>query len=161
MIQMDVTTAPEVEQLFYDKMQEFKASLPKEMWPLADNLTALFEATLNQDTAKIIAVYEDMLKNPNQVDSGDKYEYGKLLVLTGKYEKGIERLHQITSGIDITSSATRYLKSRYYIGRAEEALGHTDKAVECYREVLKFWGKADIELDEIADSRKRLNRLQG
>ena len=161
MVQFDITTAPEVEKMYYDKIQEFKASTPKELWPLADNLTAIFEGVLNHDTAGVIATYVDMLKNPEQKNSADKYEMGKLLVLIGRFEEGVELLSQLTSGVDETSSATRYLKARYYIGRAEEGLGHTDKAVECYREVLKYWGKPDIELDEIADTRKRLNQLQG
>ncbi|MBN1211852.1 MAG: protein kinase [candidate division Zixibacteria bacterium] len=161
MVQFDVTTAPEVKQMFYDKVQEFKASLPKEMWSLIDNLSVMFEGLLNRDTAKVITAYEEMMKNPNQVSSGDKFEYGKLLVLNGQYEKGIEILNKMTSGIDVTDRALRYLKSRYYIGRAEESLGHTDRAAENYREVLKYWGKPDIELEEIADTRIRLNRLQG
>ena len=52
-----------------------------------------------------------------------------------------------------------YLLDVYYLGRAYEGLGMTDEAAARYTEVLRYWGRADIELDEIADARARLARL--
>jgi hypothetical protein len=42
---------------------------------------------------------------------------------------------------------------------AEEALGNKEKAIAKYREVLEYWGEPDMELQEIKDSRKRLEKL--
>jgi len=48
----------------------------------------------------------------------------------------------------------------YYLGLAYEALGEADKAVAEYEEIMKYWGNADHELKDIADTRERLNRLR-
>jgi len=161
MLNIDVSTEAEVREIFESNIENFKAALPQEMWSLADNLTALFNANSKSDTAAIMAVYDEMYKNPNQFSSGDKYEYGKLLVLTGKYEKGIEILSTMISGKDQTSNGARYLRSTYYIGQAYEGLGQIDKAVEAYREVLKYWSEPEVELDEIVETRTRLKGLTG
>ena len=161
MLDIDPSSAPEMQVLLNAKIEEFKANLPKEMWSLADNLKDLFEADANRDTAAMIAAYEEMYKNPAQFSSGDKYEYGKLLVLAGRYEKGLEALLTMISGKDQTSNGSRYLFSQYYIGRAYEGLGRVDKAAAAYKEVLKYWGKPDIELEQIADCKVRLKGLTG
>ncbi|MCK4301428.1 MAG: hypothetical protein KAW91_01570 [candidate division Zixibacteria bacterium] len=42
---------------------------------------------------------------------------------------------------------------------AEEGLGNIPQATTKYREVLKYWGEPEIELDIITDTRSRLARL--
>ena len=161
MINIDLSTESEVRELLETQIESFKANLPQEMWALADKFSALFDAFCADDTAAIIAVYEEMSKNPDQFASSDKFEYGKIMIADGQYQKGIDVLSTMITGKDQTSNGTRYLLVNYYIGRAYEGLGQVEKAVTAYREVLKYWGEADVETDDIADTRKRLNRLQG
>lgn len=161
LLDIDASYEPEAREILNVNIRDFKASLPQEMWSLVENLSLLFDGNAMSDTALILKAYAGIMEHPNQVGSGDKYEYGKILVLKGNYEKGKEMLTRLTAGREATIQAYRYLLARYYIGRAEEARGNTGQAVECYREVLKYWGEPDIELEEIADARARLNRLQG
>ena len=59
----------------------------------------------------------------------------------------------------MSTSAIRNFILHYYLGIAEQGLGNEDKAAEHYRELLRYWGDADLELKQIKDARQRLARL--
>lgn len=142
-----------------ENLAMLKAKLPAEMWPLADVIEDQINAYAKADTAAIIETYLRLINEFNQSGSGNHFVIGKLRILTGKYEDGIKMLDGIISGTDQTTDAIRYLKTIYYMGIANEALGKTQEAVKNYREFLKYWGTSEIELKEIKDARTRLNRL--
>ena len=82
-----------------------------------------------------------------------------MLIMTGHFEEGREILGNQLQGSEETTGAWSYLMSHYYLGIAEEGLGNRDKAVEHYREMLRYWNDADRQIDEIVDARRRLDRL--
>ena len=77
----------------------------------------------------------------------------------GRYAEGVETLQPLISGEQATTNGYQYLTATYYVGLANEALGNTVAAKEQYEEVMKFWGKPEIETAEIKDARERLARL--
>jgi hypothetical protein len=66
---------------------------------------------------------------------------------------------KLIEGENSTIRGYHYISAIYYIGIANEALGNTEEAVQNYKEVLRYWGNPDMELKEIIDTRKRLDRL--
>ena len=55
---------------------------------------------------------------------------------------------------------TYAVKAHYLLGLACEQTGRTTEAIKRYQEFLNTWQNADPGLAEIADARKRLERLQ-
>lgn len=51
------------------------------------------------------------------------------------------------------------VKAVYLLGKAYERAGQTDEAVSHYRKFLNIWKDADPELEEVADARRRLKKL--
>jgi tetratricopeptide (TPR) repeat protein len=64
---------------------------------------------------------------------------------------GLAGLHQPAIGV----------LAFYRLGRAHEALGNRPAARERYEEFLKLWGDADVEIPEVGDARRRLDRIGG
>lgn len=118
-----------------------------------------FEAVVQSDTAKMIELIVRLEDEYDQGGPGNNENVGKLLILTGHYEEGLEVLNKNIAGNEQTTNAFYYIRSLYYIGIANEALGYFPEAITNYEEILKFWNSADIELDMISDTRKRLARL--
>jgi len=145
--------------LFSKALEYFKANIPNELWYIADGINDIFEASVQADTTALITAYEKMIKMPFQENIGNIFNLGKLFVLTGQYDKGIEQLKQLLSGESNTTSGISAITSNYYLGIAYEGMGNSNKAIEYYQEVLKYWGKPDIEIKEIKDTRERLRRL--
>jgi tetratricopeptide (TPR) repeat protein/transcriptional regulator with XRE-family HTH domain len=48
------------------------------------------------------------------------------------------------------------LKSYYYLGRAYQEIGDSDRADKAYEEFLKYWGEPDVGITEVADARRRI-----
>jgi len=159
LMQLGPTYEEEARRLFSDALEYFKASIPNELWNIADAIQNIFDSHIRADTAATIAAYEKLISLPFQENADSIFRLGMLSVLTHQYEKGIETLNQILSGKNVTSSGIRSLISIYYIGIAHESLGNTDKAIENYKEFLRYWGKPEIEIKEIKDTRARLKRL--
>jgi tetratricopeptide (TPR) repeat protein len=149
--------ADEVQNL--ERVRNLRSRLPEEMWGLADEVQNLLNALGNSDTAAIIGSYKSLMENYTQENTENREIVGRLLVLSGKYEEGMTYLKQICTGDDETTQARYYMRGLYYIGIAEEALGNREAATEAYRELLKLWGDADIELEIVTDARTRLARL--
>ena len=129
------------------------------MWPLADDLAEAFDGYAKTDTATIIDGYEKLVANATERSTENLFVLGRLLVLTGQFSKGRTFLNEITSGERATTNGYRYLTATYYKGIAEENLGNREAAKQLYSEVLQYWDSPQIELKQIADTRKRLARL--
>ncbi len=156
---LDNSIVPSIRPEFEEGVRNLRSRLPEEMWGLADEVLKLFDALGNADTTSIINGYKAVMENYAQDNTENREIVGRLLVLSGKYEEGIEYMKQLCTGNDETTQARYYMHGLYYFGIAEEGLGNTEAAVEAYREVLKYWGDADIELDLITDARERLAKL--
>ncbi len=52
------------------------------------------------------------------------------------------------------------IRAHYYLGRAQEQLGHTDDAAAQYEEFLAFWKDGDTAIPEIVDAKTRLATLR-
>jgi tetratricopeptide (TPR) repeat protein len=145
---------------FTNSLNKFRSIVPQEMWELADILADIFDGYARTDSAAAAAAYERLVDSTTQGNSsGNRREYGELLVLTGQYAKAKETLKQIISGENETANGFTYIVSVYLLGRAEEGLGNTREAIEKYQEVLRYWGDPEIEIQEIKDTRERLARL--
>ncbi len=140
-------------------IRNLKIIFPQELWGLLDLLEASFNAQVQADTSGLIDNIRALAEEYDQGGSENTEELGRLLVLSGRYEEGLEFLNKITTGLDQTTNAFYYIRSLYYIGMANEALGNTPRAISAYEEILRFWNKADIELDFVSDTRQRLARL--
>ena len=149
--------AEEIRKVFNESLDEFRARIPSDMWSLIDNVEKLFNAEASYDTSGMIEAFIDMKKTQTQ-DSNNR-ALGRLYTLTGEYEKGKELLISFIGGENESSTAYNYITSHYYLGIAEEGLGNKQAAIEHYNEVLKYWGKADIQTEEIKDTKKRLSIL--
>ena len=159
MINVDPNNAEKVRPQFQKSIDDFKSRLPEEAWPLADGLVDIFEGLATLDTARAVRGFADLRKAATEDNAENRYSHGHLLVVSGKYAEGLEVLKPLVSGEQATTDGFQYLTSQYFIGRANEALGNSDAAKQCYQEVLKYWGKPEFEIKEIADSRERLARL--
>ena len=157
--QLDNTIVPGIRPEFEERVRNLRSRLPEEMWGLADEVLNLLNALGNSDTAAIIGSYKSLMENYTQENTENREIVGRLLVLSGEYEEGKKYLEQICTGDDETTQARYYMRGLYYIGIAEEALGNSEAATEAYRELLKLWGDADIELEIVTDARSRLAKL--
>ncbi len=159
LIKRDVSYEAMARPILDKGIENFKASLPQELWELADLLLAEFDACVVADTNKRIEIEQKLAEDYGADDADNRERLGELMVLSGRYEDGLATLSRNTSGKDETTQAVYYLFSKYYIGIANEALGYIPEAIANYEEILKFWNNADIELDIISDTRQRLQRL--
>ncbi len=146
--------------IFDAALRNFKSKLTSELWVLSDLIQKEFDGYINRDTAAVIDAISAMIQQPQQAVGSNKFTLGKFMVLTGQYQEGMKYLLPVKSGEDATTNPIRYLRTTYYLGLAYEALGEADKAVAEYEEIMKYWGNADHELKDIADTRERLNRLR-
>ncbi len=140
-------------------VRNLKALFPQELWGMLDLLEESFNAVVQADTAKMIEVIQRLVEEYDQGGSGNNESLGKFLVLTGRYEDGLAILSKNVAGNEQTTNGFTYMRSLYYIGIANEALGYVPEAIANYEEILKFWNNADIELDFVSDTRQRLARL--
>jgi serine/threonine protein kinase/tetratricopeptide (TPR) repeat protein len=140
-------------------IKNLKATFPQELWGLLDLLEESFNAQVRADTNSQIDIIKALGEQYDQSGTENMEELGRLLVLSGRYEEGLEFLNRITTGLDQTANGFYYIRSLYYIGMANEALGNIPEAISAYEEILRFWNKADIELDFVRNTRDRLARL--
>ncbi len=159
LVATDPENVDEARSIFREAANNFRTRVPEQMWSLIDNLEMVFDGYADHDTAAIIQGLSTIMENRQYSSTADYFELGKLLVLTGKYEEGRGYLVGLLEGPDQTTDGYSAIMSHYWAGRAEQALGNDDRAVDHYTEVIESWGNADIMLDEIKDARSRLAKL--
>jgi len=160
MADIDVAHCDSMRAQFYDAVQIFRERVPSSWWPLAEGVAKVFETTCTSDTAgRIDALVGLAEAQQGNQGAGNLRAAGYLMVETGRFEEGREALIINLEGPLESTGGFRYLKTAYMMGRAEEGLGNREEAIRRYEEVLRFWGKPDIELEIISDTRERLARL--
>lgn len=159
LVALDTSAADSARPMFENAIAEFKARIPSEMWPLAAALQDVFSGYAGGDTVAVInALLRIADLNPGS-DEANKMEAGQLAVLAGQFERGRDILMKYTAGEYMPANGLAYMLVHYHLGRAEEGLGHPTQAAAHYQEVLKYWGKPEIEIKQIKDARQRLARL--
>ncbi len=158
-----IELGPEVEQkarpILDEGVSNLKKMFPPELWPMLDLYKESFDAMARSDTDKIIELNIKLKDEFDQGGAGSNEKLGRLMVLTGRYEEGMEILNKNIAGESQTTSGYIYIRSLYYIGMANEELGYVPEAIVNYEEILKYWNSADIELDFVSDARMRLAQL--
>jgi tetratricopeptide (TPR) repeat protein len=150
--------------VYREAANRFKAAVPENLWPMADAVEDAMKAFAARDTSAIIDYYENTLARPEAgvVNVIVSWNLGKYQQLTGRYEDAIPHLENARlagAGNVPTTSAHRYLDATYRLGACFEGVGRADEAREAYREVLRYWGEADIEVEAVRGSRAGLARL--
>ncbi len=159
-VEYDHTKYEELLPRFEESMEAFRLRLPSNLMYLVDAISETFHARGRADTAALIDVIEQkLIPAKSGTIRGIKWEAGILRVKTGAYEAGHQLIEDHLAELNEQPSAERYLMSQYYLGIAEEGLGKTKEAIARYKEVLEYWGNADIETDPIKDVRRRLAAL--
>jgi tetratricopeptide (TPR) repeat protein/TolB-like protein len=138
-------------------MNDFKAHIPEDLWPLADGVKTIFEAHAARDTAGIIAYYRGLMERPpNQRGPDAERSLGVNLARTGQYADAIPYLETALE----TSNAVRFLDTSYWMGRAQEGVGNAKEAAGRYEEVLRYWGDADFDTEAVRGARDGFARLR-
>jgi len=107
---------------------------------------------------KTIKAYEyarKLAEDPNDY----AFYIGRAYLETGEAGRAVKEFTQCTRRYDPLSPSSYWIRSWYYLGRADEALGNRGNAVNAYRKFLSYWGGADIKLPEIVDAKSRLADL--
>lgn len=159
LVTVDDANADQARPIFREAANDFKARVPEEMWSLVDDLEFIFNAYCNADTVAIIEGIARFVESPTHGSSSDRFVQGELLVRTGKYREGRDALLKLLSGSDQTTSAFLHLNAQYWAGRAEQALGNNQAAIDHFSEMLQWWDDPDVMLEEIQDARSRLQSL--
>ena len=152
-------TAPEMRAIFDSLVTDFKARMPREIWGLMTSFGNYFDAILVHDTATQIESFKEINEISTDNHGEQAYQLGRLLILFGQYKEGIPYVDQFVEGEYRSNDAYRYLSCQWLLGRAYEGLGDNQKAVEHYQVVMKYWGKADVQIEQLKDSRERLAKL--
>ncbi len=158
---IDPNEATEAQLAWAEALRNFKANIPPDIWPIGDALGDIFEAYLEFDTTALIVNYEKLSLMPFMEEAGHGYEMARLLVLSGKYNKGIDVLENLVDKKSSYSGGFIRISSNYYLGRAYEGINDLESAKASYEKFLDYWGNADRQLDMIVDAKERLNRLAG
>jgi tetratricopeptide (TPR) repeat protein/TolB-like protein len=159
LVAVDPANEEKARPIFRKAANDFRSRVPEEMWSLVDNLELIFSAYQDSDTARLIEGIEWSVSNPLYASSRDRLELGELLVHSDRYAEAREVLLPLQEGPDRTTDGFTYLVSHYWSGRAEQALGNTQAAVEHFEEMLSWWDDPEIVTDKIKDARSRLNSL--
>jgi tetratricopeptide (TPR) repeat protein len=149
----------ELRPIFEDIMEDYRARLPRDFWGTADGLEILFEAFQAQDTARMIEGLRTVIAATAEQSGENIYWLGACLIWAGEYAEAKELLSRFLKGNFRTTDAWRYQISLYCVGRANEGLGLTAEAIENYRDFLRYWENADIQVEAIRDAKERLARL--
>ncbi|HUV31374.1 MAG TPA: protein kinase [Acidobacteriota bacterium] len=155
----DTANAARARPISRKALDDLRARVPRDIWSQAEQVDVIFEGFARADTPAVIDALRLLIEEQAQEASDNVRELGVLLVKSGRYEEGRRVLEPFLSGEYESSSGWTYPYSLYLVGLASEELGDTGRAVECYREMLTYWGNPEIELEEIRDARERLNRL--
>ena len=159
-ITSDYSRREEAREYFDETLERFKASVPSEVWRMGEVIQDVFMGLYNADTVQIVEAFKELSKMPYQDGSSNNMAIGQYSALIGNYGEAIEALEKVTSGAERTISGITYLRAKYYLGLAYQGMGQTDRAIESFEEILNYWGEPEIELEMIADTRKRLAELQ-
>ncbi|HFE51864.1 MAG TPA: tetratricopeptide repeat protein [Bacteroidetes bacterium] len=90
------------------------------------------------------------------------YKLGRLRFDHGKYGEALAAFaaigQQMSNGYGLRP--INYSLSIYWSGRCYEALGNVSLARKRYRKFLTLWKRADPDLPDLREARRRLTRLE-
>jgi serine/threonine protein kinase/tetratricopeptide (TPR) repeat protein len=94
---------------------------------------------------------------------GARFELGKLYLEAGRLGDAVKIFEECLAKYDKgrTANPVRSVQLHYFLGRAYEESGWTDKAVSQYKEFLSIWSEADPGAPYVDDASVRLARLKG
>lgn len=161
LVKVDVKNEPEARVLFDQALENFKERLPASLWSLGDVLKERFNAICAGDTVGQREAIRKIVEEQRQASTGNLITLGKYCYLTGQYAEARKELEKVIlpGAENATSRAVSYMRAVYYHGLTCEALGDTAAAISDYQEILRYWGKADMKLNLVLDTRARLNKL--
>jgi tetratricopeptide (TPR) repeat protein len=159
LVEHDHSKADQARKMFREDIAQFKSRIPSELWGITDGLEKIFEGLAKPDTVLLLEGYRDLIKTQQQGNSGNDREMAYILIRRGSYQEGIDILKRFVSGQEESSGGIGYPMALYYIGIGYEGLGNKAEATKYFSEMLKFWGNADIQIDEIKDAKARLAKL--
>ena len=98
--------------------------------------------------------------NPN-LQFQRRYILSEAYLAAGSLADAVKELEKAVLSYDAARAENPILspKLHYLLGQAYEQSGWKDKAVEQYREFLRFWGDGDPGIASVEDARKRLAGL--
>ncbi len=144
---------------FQNAVRDFRSRVPEEFWEVLDPLTDIYEGRCSYDTNRMIAGFRHLVGVQGGSQDANRRELAHLLIKSGEWQEGIDMLNKFKEENGQETVAYHHLNDTYLFGLAYERLGETDRAVEYYREVLKYWSEAEIQLDQIVQARERLAEL--
>ncbi len=159
MVAFDPKLADSLRPIMTRDLNDIRSRLPGEMQNIMNGVPELFEAFAAADTAAIIASFES-LKNMGGTGGDIERTLGELATMSGDYKNGKARLEKYLYEGTPVASGFYYPYSVYLLGVANEGLGLTKEAIKNYEEVLTYWGKPDMEIPAIRDTKARLARLR-
>jgi len=161
MVQVSPSYGDSARPILQDVLADMRAVLPSGMFPIIDAVGEMFEADINRDTASIIAGDLKIYNTSPEGNQTSEQEAGMLCAAFGRYQQGRDILEKYVAGDHISTSGMRFPRLLYYHGVAEEGLGNIQKAITNYQDVLRYWSKPEVEVEEIKGARERLARLTG
>ncbi|MEW5925128.1 MAG: tetratricopeptide repeat protein, partial [Candidatus Zixiibacteriota bacterium] len=161
LVKIDPKNEPEARVLFDRALENFKERLPASLWSLGDRLKERFNTICSGDTVGQREAIRKIVDEQKQASTGNLITLGKYCYLTGQYAEARKELDKVVlpGAQNITSRVVSHMRAVYYHGMACEALGDTAAAIADYQEILKYWGKVDMKLDLVSDTRARLDKL--
>ncbi len=156
-ISIDSSYAPKLRPDFIKVLETFKSRVPSNLWYISDIMIEIYDAGAIKDTAKSLALLIEM--NEKSPNSNSDRQIGQIEIELGDYQKGLDKILPFIEGERETSNASTYLTLQYYAGYAYEHLENTEEAIKRYKEVLRYWGDADIEFKVLTDTKERLAML--
>lgn len=159
LVENDPKNEPLARPIFKKTMDNFRARIPSDLWPICDGLEEMFEGYCAVDTARIIKGLRTIIDLQKEQGSGNVRELGYILVENGQFKEGRELLSRFVSGTFESASGWYYPINLYMLGRASEGLNDKPAAIKYYTEMLSYWKNPEVEIKEIKDARARLARL--
>lgn len=127
---------------------------------VADRMQAVY-SWVNRDYQKAIELYKSV--DAKQATFVSKFELARAYVDGGFFAEAAKLLEKTSRSYDdvrFKEAAIYNSLLSYYLGRANEGVGNTKEAIKNYEAFLDIWEKADPEIKELIDGRKRLAALK-
>lgn len=127
---------------------------------VADRMQAVY-SWVNRDYQKAIELYKSV--DAKQATFVSKFELARAYVDGGFFAEAselLEKTNRFYDDIRFKEAAIYNSLLHYYLGRANEGIGNTKEAIKNYETFLDIWEKADPEIKELIDGRKRSAMLK-
>jgi hypothetical protein len=159
MVEMNPSLADSLRPIMEKDLGEFRSRLPAQLQRIGDQVAELFDAMATADTSRLIATFEK-LNATNSAGNDALRTIGEYAAFYGQYQKAYDDLTKYLKDGGAMTSGLFYPYTNYLLGIANEGLGKTKDAIANYKEAMKYWDKAEVEIPAIKAMKKRLARLQ-